>query len=117
MGVAWPGTLPARFLKAGYRETPRDNVIREEMDVGPSKDRRRATVTPVSVRAQMILTQAQASTFEAYFRTTLLSGTVAFDMPDLLGTTREMFIKEPPDYAQIEDSNLIRVQIVAEYTP
>ena len=117
MGVAWPGSLPARFLKRGYSETPGDNVLREEMDVGPRKSRRRSTVTPVQVSAQMILTAAQHVTFDDYYLNTLFEGTVAFDMPDIRGTVREMFIVEPPSYSQVPDSDLIAVSLAAEYVP
>lgn len=75
----WPGALPQRLHVAGYRELPPNNVVRTEMDVGPPKIRRRATVGHRIVQGRILCTAAQIATLDAFFVTTCLDGSVTFD--------------------------------------
>lgn len=112
--VAWPASLP-KFRLDGYAETVGENVLREEMDVGPNKTRRRATVVPVSVTGTVVMTKSQFATWQNFYTNVLFHGTVAFAMKSLDGTLRDMYVTEPPNYAPW--NQLVVVTLTCEYVP
>jgi len=114
MGVAWPASLPQRFLDAGYSEEPGDNVLRSEMDVGPPKSRRRSTVAPKRITARMVMTKTQFASWKTYHEDTLADGTIAFDLEDANGTTREFFTLS---YSASLLDHYYVVTLQLEYTP
>ena len=94
---SWPSGLPALVQVEGFNETQPDLAIRTEMDAGPAKVRRRFTagVTPIS--AQQMITKSQVSTFETFYNTTLLGGTLRFSWTDPISTaTVEARFVSPP---------------------
>lgn len=78
----WPITLPQDLLIAGYGESPGDNQLRSNMDVGPAKVRRRSTAAPRKVKGGVILTREQLVTFREFYDDILLSGTLRFSWHD-----------------------------------
>lgn len=97
--ATWPSTLPQDFIEAEWRESPPDNLIRSSMDVGPDKVRRRSTSNPRPVSARMIMTTAQVATFETFYITTLISGSLTFDIDHPRTETEvEMRFVTPPEY-------------------
>lgn len=103
MAVVWPSTLPAQFHIDGYSESPKDNVITEEMEVGPPKVRRRASVSTVEVTAQMLLTLAQKEYFQGFYRNVLFSGTIPFKKRDDHGVLREFYARS---YSLVQDMSV-----------
>lgn len=92
--IPWPSSLPQEFhTAAGYTQQPRDNAIREQMEVGPPKLRRRATVQVVDVQASMYMTDDQHRVFTELYEGSLAHGTRAFAMVSPDGILREYFIE------------------------
>ena len=91
--VLWPTALPQSFEIEGYSIRPSENVIREQMEVGPPKTRRRASVSTVAVAAELKLTESQREFFDAFYKNVLFHGTRAFKMRDTGGTFREYFVQ------------------------
>ncbi len=100
VGVQWPAALPQTFRVDGASIEPQENVIRETMDVGPPKTRRRASVSWVRATNEMLLTDAQRRFFHAFYRTTLFHGTRPFQKRDDDGVLRDYFMFAPPRYSQ-----------------
>lgn len=96
LAVPWPPDLPQCFLRASYGIQPLDNVLRSEMDVGPPKMRRRSTLNVVQVSASMWFTQAQRRSFQIYYRTVILEGTVPFVLDDPDGISQQYYMAAPP---------------------
>lgn len=113
--VSWPASLPDDFLSNGYTETPGENVLREETEVGPSKTRRRSTVEPVQVSGTVSMTRAQFQIWDRFYKDTLVYGTVPFAMKSLDGTLRSMYVIQPP-IATLRDP-YVEVALVCEYLP
>lgn len=94
--VPWAPDLPQCFQRAGYQIAPVDNVLRESMDVGPPKMRRRSSIQVVRVAAAMYMTSEQHRSFRAFYYDVLSEGTVAFALDDPDGVSHEFNIIEPP---------------------
>ncbi len=94
--VPWGPDLPQCFLRAGYTIQPQDNVLREQMDVGPPKARARSTVQNVEVKAAMRMDNEQRRSFLVYYNKVIRFGTIAFALDDPDGVTREYFMTGPP---------------------
>ena len=91
--VPWPPALPQSFEIDGYSVRPNENVIREEMEVGPPKTRRRASVSTVDVTAELKLTESQRAYFDGFYKNVLFHGTRAFRMRDPGGVLRDYFVQ------------------------
>lgn len=99
--VPWAPDLPQCFLRDSYAIQYADNVLREPMDVGPPKSRRRSTVQVVNVRASMQFTAAQRRSFSTYYRKVLLDGTVPFALDDPDGVVQHYTMTAPPSLAPV----------------
>lgn len=84
---SWPSGLPQSLLLGDFKETQPDLVIRTEMDAGPHKVRRRFTAGVTKISGSQRLTKSQVSTFETFYNTTLLGGSLRFTWKDPLGGT------------------------------
>ena len=113
--LSWPPELPQKFLIEGYSETPGDNVLREQMDVGPAKVRRRSTTAPVRISGQMLMTLEQLKRFRQFYRSETFDGTVPFLFADITGSIRTVTIVQPPSEATV--GNCVSVSLVFEYIP
>ena len=77
--IAWPSALYGFILKDGFQETPPDNILRTDMDVGPAKLRQRGTAAVRKFTVQMFFSKALVATFETFYVTTSKHGSLAFD--------------------------------------
>ncbi len=95
---SWPATLPQKqFL--GLTTQDQDSVIRTPMESGPPSRRSRFTAIAQDVNVPLILTGAQKQTFDTFFRTTLIHGSIAFDWEDpTLDTTVSFAFRQPPTW-------------------
>jgi hypothetical protein len=95
--VTWPTSLPDYVLAEGYQESAADNAIRSEMDVGPSKTRRRTTGAPIPIAARLRLTLAQRADLLAFFHTDTADGSLSFDWvhPVTRAAAAMRFLKPP----------------------
>ena len=100
--ITWPATLPQDFLVQSYSESPPDNLIRQSMDVGPPKVRRRQTAAPRIIRAAQNLSSTELGYLETFYVTTSYSGALAMDLPHpRTGSTVEARFKTPPTYTAL----------------
>ncbi len=113
--LSWPPDLPQKFLIEGYSETPSENVLRSNMDVGPAKVRRRSTTAPVQMSGSMLMTIDQLKRFRQFYRSESFDGTVPFLFADITGTIRTVTIVQPP--AESTVGNRVSVSLVFEYIP
>lgn len=81
MAEAWPDTLPCAFVRGTMSRALGENTLRSEMEVGPAKQRPRATSAPQPLSGTMKMDTAQLQAFTAFYRTTLLEGSLPFTFP------------------------------------
>ena len=77
--TSWSTSLPQIPKVEGYSETLGNVVVRTQMDAGPAKVRRRFTAGVETFKCSMILLASQATTFDAFFNTTIQGGALSFD--------------------------------------
>jgi hypothetical protein len=96
----WPVSLPQKPLKAGFRETPPNLVVRSQTDVGPAKARRRATAGMTSFDMQFRLSAAQLATLRTFYNFDLQGGALAFTWTHPVTNAAGSFrIVQPPEIA------------------
>lgn len=78
--VYWPAQIPLP-LRQGYVLEPKPNVDRTEVEVGPSRARRRSTQTPVEVTVVWELTQWELTLFQGFYKHKAREGAAWFGMP------------------------------------
>lgn len=99
--ITWPNTLPQDFLIEGYSESPPDNLIRQPMEIGPEKVRRRQTSAIQPINALQYMTTAQLAYLQTFYITTSYYGALAMDLPHpRTGSTVEARFSKPPSYAK-----------------
>ena len=107
MPLVWPASLPQKLIVDGYGETPGNNVIMNEPDVGPPMMRRRATSAITFIKGQQLLTISQFKNhLRVFYFTTTACGTLDFD--GLHPVTQEacsMIFLGPYQVAGYETSN------------
>lgn len=64
----WPDTLPLEPEAEGYEEEIVDNVIRSDVDAGPSKQRPGATGLQERLKVSYALTDAQKIAFKDFLK-------------------------------------------------
>lgn len=79
MAVQWPTTLQQLVSEANFGLNYGDTVLRSTMDVGPVKTRNRYTKRIDSFSTSIYLTTAQYTTFDNFYTTSLVNGTLAFE--------------------------------------
>ncbi len=75
----WPVSLPEYVLAAGYQEEEPETAVRTAMETGPAKARRRFTAAPRPIKCAVRLSLAQQATLSAFYQSTLVGGSLAFD--------------------------------------
>lgn len=79
---AWPAGLPQRLLLQGASLGVGDGLLETQPDQGPPQSRRRSTSAARPLVGSMMLSDAQMTTFETFFYTTILGGSLPFSFPD-----------------------------------
>jgi hypothetical protein len=107
--ATWPGTLPTHVFEQGYSEKLNDQTLESTVDVGSPKIRRRFTKQIRTFSVQMRLTPTQKTTFEGFWQTTLLGGSLAFNWvhPLTRASTTFRFRKPAPSFSSIGGSDSI----------
>ena len=99
----WPLTLPQSPLMDGYTETPPENTIRTQMDVGPDKVRRRTTSNPRPIQCSYVLTGAQLTILDDFYTGDAAGGATEFDMPHpRTGVTVSVRFRAAPTYTAVQ---------------
>jgi hypothetical protein len=101
--INWPSTVPARPSVRGFNQVGRDNVVRSKPDFGPSKTRRRYTADTIYYSCQYEMTLGEWAYLEAFYWSTVASGTLSFNwVHPLTGTSTEvMFFGGPPSHSPL----------------
>ena len=93
-----------------------DGSLRSQMETGPAKIRRRFTATPVFVSASYMLDAAGVDAMDAFYATTTLQGSLAFNWTHPRRTTPvEARWVGPPKFSA--DGLLWRAQVDLEILP
>jgi len=111
----WP-SLPAPLINT-FKETVPDNILRTNMDRGVDKVRRRTTANARPIQFAMTLTEAQVSTLETFYVTTLGSGALEFTyVHPRTGDSVSARFAAPPAYSDI-NGIVYRAEIQLEIIP
>lgn len=100
MGVAaWPGSLPQNQFY-GLRDRRSDATLRRTNDIGPADVRQRFSSASRFMGVPIKLTNAQRSTFDTFFITTLREGSLAWDWTDPVddASVEFRFLPPPPEW-------------------
>jgi len=102
---AWDNSLPQIFFVSGYSQSFSNVTIKSDMDAGPAKIRRRFTAGVEPVSGTMIMTAAQLATFDTFYNSTLLGGSLRFSWtkPPAHSVACEMRFVENPSWTKVED--------------
>lgn len=106
---SWPNTLPEYVLEQGFAEKNQDQAMETRMEVGPVKIRRRLTGAFKTFNVSMMMTSAQADTFESFWRSTLAGGTLPFDWvhPRSRAAATFRFRNPAPSYASAGGTSVV----------
>lgn len=97
----WPNDLP-QLPFAGFTAQDVDAVLRTPMDSGPPTRRNKFTSHMQTMQAPMVLSGAEKTTFDFFYRSTLGNGALAFDWIDPVDdTTISLAFTGPPAWALI----------------
>lgn len=115
---AWPATLPQNLLVDGFQNSPPDLILRSSMEVGPAKQRRRATAGVRPVQGKIIVNETQLAEFIEFFDDDLLSGSLRFSWVDPLdgATAVEMRFTEVPPWTPV-DPGIYEIVMSLEILP
>jgi hypothetical protein len=115
--TSWPSDIPQSPLVSGFSETFPNVVVRTSMDQGPAKVRRRFTAAERPFKCSMILTAAQATSFDTFFTTTMEGGALTFTWvhPRTLEAGTFRFVGQPTFTAI--DGGLYQTEFQIELMP
>ena len=105
----WLDTLPQKFLRAGLSQTPGDNLIVSDTDVGEGKSRPRSSHAAEPMRVGTIFTTTQVELFMAWWRGPLGHGSHDFWFPNP-ATTGLVLASDDGDPLATDDGVVIRVE-------
>jgi hypothetical protein len=112
----WPNTLPKALIE-GYAETPANNVLRTQMDVGPAKTRRRTFANVRNLTINLLLSSAQWTALDNFYDVETLSGSLPFDMPHpRTNVTGNFRFVSPPQLSALS-SNYFKIAVSLEQLP
>lgn len=80
-----PQMLYGKIIKDSYSWTPQTAFIRTEMEVGPMRQRQRASTMPTTLTFRMMLSRLELSVLEAWYKYKLENGAAWFLMPVFSG--------------------------------
>ena len=110
---AWNAGLPQTLFVPGYSQSPPDIALKSPMDAGPDKVRRRFTAGIAPVAGTMIMTAAQLVTFQTFYNTTLLGGSLRFSWttPPAHSVACEMRFTAVPTWTKIESEYEVNLSL------
>lgn len=96
MPVVWPSGIAGEMFD-GLTDSLQDTRVRTQMDAGPPKMRRRFTAPMRTLTIPFRMTGAERDTFDTFFQTTLVQGTLTFDWEEPLNdaTVSYQFVSVP----------------------
>ena len=79
----WPSTLPQRAVKSNYSESVRDGRQMPQPDVGPPMTRNRMASAARTISLSFIMTAAQTTYLDYFWKVTLRGGVKPFTIRDM----------------------------------
>jgi len=114
----WPTSLPSLVNSESFSMDIGDTLIKTDMDIGPSKVRRRSTRSVDNYTITMDLNQSQVLALKTFFSTTLNGGATTFYFTDPLTNIVEIFrFKKPPAFSPIGSAGYFKVSMSWEKMP
>lgn len=115
----WPGSLPQKPLENAYEETMRGGQDRSSIEGMPMIQRQRSPAQPKPIQMTFQFTNTQYDAFQAFYRTELGHGAVAFTWthPRTNVICRIQFIGGQPPRGVAVGYNTYRVECSAEILP
>lgn len=102
MADNWPGTVNLGIKRPSYREKPERYVAQSKPDVGPPLERRRSAFRTELLSCEGRYTETEYAALIAFYRDTLLDGTLPFNRAHpRSGTTTLMKFEAEPDLVSI----------------
>jgi len=80
----WPGTLPQKLQEDGFTYELADNLETAETAAGVTRSNPQFSSVADPFKSTLLLTDAERIALVAFYRTTLVSGALDFDLPDQL---------------------------------
>jgi hypothetical protein len=103
--AVWPASLPQAPNADGYAEHAPKTIIRTEMEAGPPKMRRRFTAGIRPFEMKIAMTKSETQVLDAFFVTTLVGGSLAFDwIHPRTGAAASFRFVKPPTYSAKSDN-------------
>lgn len=97
MAFNWPETLPQKILRSGFAPGLASNTLRQKMEYGPDKIRKRKAPAYRPMQAEATMTITQLGLLLVFYETTLQQGSIPFDWLDpIFGTPLTFRFVEPP---------------------
>lgn len=95
----WPSSLRQALIEPGFRRRRKKTKVTSNPETGPTRERRRSTVSVFLIRGNVLMDLTEIPTFENFYTNTLGEGVKRFNWVDPLdrATAVEMKFVEP-DY-------------------
>lgn len=105
----WPSSLPQYVLEGGYQETLQDQTLETQMEAGPAKIRRRYTKSLRKFQISLLMTSAQANTFESFWQNDCAGGSTPFTWvhPRTRATATMRFRNPAPQFSTTGGTNVM----------
>lgn len=104
---AWPVTLPQKQFAGASIQDDESRLI-SQMDSGPASVRSRFNAITKTVSTNIIVTGTQLDTFNTFFRTTIVHGSMSFTWTDpATGSTATFRFKTKPKWTCIKPSSVV----------
>lgn len=111
--IMWPTSIPQLLRLDGQKAQRKNNVIRTQMDAGPSKARKRYTVSEKLFEGTIIVTEEERQILENWYRDTLGDGTLRFAMKDPQSLQLSEF-RFTEDYTEVSLEGLWKITMKLE---
>lgn len=115
--ATWPASLPQELNAQGFNYTKQDQLIRTEMDAGPTFVRRRFTAAMEQFGGSVIVDATQYSTFWTFFDNTINGGVDEFTwVHPVTGSAADVRFAAVPSVASIT-GGFYRLSVQLEILP
>lgn len=118
MTIAWPTGVNLYAMTGSYSEKPDTNIAEFAPEVGPSKRRRRMSISSRVVSFTTRMTFAEYEIFDTWFRDTLKDGSLPFYRPrPRTGFVEQYIFDGDAPEAHDDGFNLMQVQLQMKRMP
>lgn len=98
----WPVSLPQGAFINSWQEEPADGKVAFQVEVGPSKTRRRLSSPGRLIDHAILITTAQRATLFTFYETTIKGGSLEFDwVHPIDGVTQTWMFEEAPKFQPV----------------